>query len=226
MLNKAIMAPAMCLLLAPGASGQSRGAEEVNPRPAFSAGMGVIMMSARDVVDLVNATALPSERVAEFHAAAEFFGAASYPLSADWILKFEYAFLAGSLAVAGALGPADFGVTAHMPSLIAQYVLTDRGAYNLKLGAGGGYYVGTLSEKYLTIDDMYSGSGAGVLLELEANTAFGDHLFAYLGGNLRWSFIGPLTNAAGVSPGRGADGSGTTLNFFGAGARLGFSYLF
>jgi hypothetical protein len=61
---------------------------------------------------------------------------------------------------------------------------------------------------------------------MEANTAFGDHLEAFLGGNIRWSFIGTLTNAEGMVPGRNADGSAVTMNFFGAGARLGLSYFF
>jgi hypothetical protein len=65
-----------------------------------------------------------------------------------------------------------------------------------------------------------------MLAELEANTALGDHLFANLGGNIRWSFIGTITNSAGVKPGRAAGGSGTTLKFFGAAARLGLSYRF
>jgi len=224
--RRLFMAPLLCLFLAARASGGIREAEDAYPRPSLSAGLGVIYMSARDVVDLVNATALPSERVAQFRAAAEFFGAGSYPLSAEWILKLEYAFLSGSFTATGALGPAEFGVTAHMPSLIVQYVLADREVYSFRLGAGAGYCVGTLSEKYLTLDDRFSGSGPGVLLELEANTAFGDHLYAYLGGNLRWSFIGELSNAAGVRPVRRADGSGATLNFFGAAARLGLSYIF
>jgi len=196
------------------------------PRPGLSAGMGVLYLSARDVVDLVNASAVPSERVDQFRAVAEFFGAASFPVADVWIIKVEYAFLTGSYAVGSFLGEADFSLTAHMPSVIVQYVVAERGLYNLKIGAGGGFYAGTLAEKYLTIDQRFSGTGGGALAELEANTAFGEHLYAFLGVNLRWSFIGELTGPTGIPPGRGSGGGGTTLAFFAAGARIGFSYYF
>jgi hypothetical protein len=65
-----------------------------------------------------------------------------------------------------------------------------------------------------------------MVFELEANTAFGDHLFAFLGGNLRWEFIGGLLDGSGVSPGVASGGSGVTLHSFGVGARLGACYLF
>lgn len=201
-------------------------APEASPRSGIAAGMGVLYLSARDVVDLVNSSANPAERVAQFRAVAEFFGAASFPVSDEWIVKVEYAFLTGSYSVTSFLGAADFSVTAHMPSVIIQYVIAERGLYNLKVGAGGGYYAGTLAEKYLTIDQRFSGTGAGVLAELEANTAFGEHLYAFLGVNLRWSFIGELTSESGRAPGRASGGGGTTLNFFAAGARIGLSYYF
>jgi len=203
--------------------------QEVNapsPRPALSAGFGVSYVSAPDVVALINATVSPSERVAQFNAMGEFFGAFSFPLSDLWVVKLEYAYIAGSYSAASGFGPADFGFGVHMPSLLLHYVLAERGVYSFTVGAGGGLSVGTLSEKYVTIDDRFSGSGASMLAELEANTALGDHLFANLSGNVRWSFIGAITNSAGVKPGRAAGGSGTTLGFFGAAARLGLSYRF
>jgi hypothetical protein len=199
---------------------------EEGSRPEIAAGLGVAYCSARDVVNLVNASALSAERVDEFHAMAEFFVSCSLPLSEDWIIKLEYAFLTGTYSAGSLFGPADFSVTAHMPSVILQYVLAERGVYNFRIGAGGGYYAGALAEKYLTIDDRYTGSGVGVLTELEANTAFGEHLFAHLGANLRWSLIGRLANASGVSPGGGSGGEQATLRFFSAGARIGFSYFF
>ncbi|MEW6509347.1 MAG: hypothetical protein AB1428_00160 [Bacteroidota bacterium] len=196
------------------------------PRPGVAAGMGVSYLSARDVVDLVNATAIPGERVAQFRAVAEFFAAVSYPLNDEWIIKAEYAYLAGSYSVPSAFGPADFAITAHLPSVILQYVVAEQGVYNVKLGAGGGYAAGSLTEKYLSLDDRFSGNGGGAVVEIEANTAFGDNLYAYLGANLRWSFVGELVNRASLPPGRGSGGGGTSLNFFGVGARLGVSYFF
>ncbi len=196
------------------------------PRGSLSAGMGVEYASYPDVTGLVNVTALPSERVPQFKSAVEFFGACTLPLSDLWLVKFEYAYTLASYSPQGAFGPASFSVAAHMPSLILQYMLTDRGVYNVRVGAGGGYHFGSLAEKYLSLDDTFRGKGAGMVFELEANTAFGDHLFAFLGGNIRWEFIGSLLDASGVSPGVASGGSGITLHSFGVGARLGASYLF
>ncbi len=197
-----------------------------SPRASLSAGMGVEYASYSDVTGLVNATVLPTERVPRFKSAVEFFGACTLPLSDLWLLKFEYAYTLGSWSPLGAFGPASFSVTAHMPSVILQYMLADRGVYNVRVGAGGGYHFGILAEKYLSLDDTFRGKGPGMVIEIEANTAFGDHLFAYLGGNIRWEFIGGLLDASGVSPGIASGGSGVTLHSFGAGARLGACYLF
>jgi hypothetical protein len=199
---------------------------DLAPRVSLSGGMGVEYATYPDVTGLVNVTALPSERVPQFKSAVEFFGAFALPLSELWLLKFEYAYTLGSWSPLGAFGPASFSVTTHMPSVILQYMLTDRGVYNVRVGVGGGYHFGSLGEKYLSLDDTFNGKGAGMVLELEANTAFGDHLFAFLGGNIRWEFIGPLLDVSGVSPGVGSGGSGVTLHSFGVGARLGACYLF
>jgi hypothetical protein len=196
------------------------------PRASLSAGMGVEYASYADVTDLINVTALPSERVPQFKSAVEFFGAFSLPLSDLWLLKFEYAYTLASVSPQGALGPAAFSIRAHMPSLILQYMLTDRGVYNVRVGVGGGYHFGSLAEKYLSLDETFTGKGPGFLLEIEANTAFGDHLFAFLGGNIRWEFMGRLLDDSGVSPGVASGGLPVTLHSFGAGARLGACYLF
>ena len=213
---------ALCTL---AAGGEAQG--ETAPRGSLSAGMGVSYLAPKDIVALVNVTAIPSERLSQFHAAGEFFGAAAYPLSQRWMLKAEYAYLTWSTTVDGGYGQADFGLTVHMPSVILQYIIVDEGSFDVKCGAGGGYHFGSYSEKYSYLSgESYTAKGPGFVLEMEANTAFGDHLEAFLGGNIRWSFIGTLTNAEGMVPGRNADGSTVTMNFFGAGARLGLSYFF
>jgi hypothetical protein len=210
------------------ALGQVRAQTQADPAPraSLSAGMGVEYASYSDVTTLINATLTPAQVVPRFKSAVEFFGAFAFPLSDFWLLKFEYAYMLASFSPQGAYGPASLSVTFQMPSLILQYMLLDRGVYNVRVGAGGGYHFGSMEEKYLTLDDTFTGKGPGVVLEIEANTAFGDHLFAFLGGNIRWEFIGPLLDASGVSPGVASGGSGVTLHSFGAGARLGACYLF
>ncbi len=194
--------------------------------------MGVSYLSMTDVVDLANIASASLggyQRLPEFKAAAEFFGAVTVPCSPDWVLKFEYAYVLTTYNVATAYGTgqAEYTAMVHLPSLIVQYVLLNEPVYNVKVGAGGGYHFGTLDVKYYTQNDSYSGNGPGLVLEAEGNTAFGESLYAYLGVNVRWDFIGTLSNSAGMEPYHASSaGGGTTMQFFGLGARLGFTYYF
>jgi hypothetical protein len=216
------LAAALCVLARSGAESQT----DAGPRMSLSAGMGVAYTSYADVTTLINATIAPAAAVPRFKSAVEFFGAFTFPVSHLWLLKFEYASTLASFSPQGAYGPASISVTGQMPSLIVQYMLIDRGVYNVRAGAGGGYHFGSMQEKYFSINTVYTAKGAGVVAEIEANTAFGDHLFAFLGANIRWDLIGPLLDGSGASPGVGSGGSAVTLHTFGAGVRLGASYLF
>jgi len=62
---------------------------QLSSRMAFSGGMGVEYLSAPNVVDFVNTSigAYTRQRVPEFKSAVQFFGALSFPLSTDWVLK-------------------------------------------------------------------------------------------------------------------------------------------
>jgi hypothetical protein len=203
----------------PGTSSQL-----MSSRIGIAAGMGVAYADPSDVVDVVNSVTQSPDRPPQFKAGVEFFGAVVIPLSSSLALKVEYGYFLMSYSGSSLYGPSDFTVKVHLPTLIAQYVLLDAGLYNLKAGAGVGLHFGSLSEQYGTVDDRFSGSGPAALLELEANTAFSEDLFAYLGGNIRWDFIGKLTNSAGTPAGVSASGGSATLHFFSAGVRLGFSY--
>jgi hypothetical protein len=175
-------------------------------------------------VDFVNAAIAPYtvQRVPEFRSGVQFFGAVAYPVMSDWVLKGEYAFLLLSYDASIPGRSSEFVLTMHMPSVIMQYVLWDEGLYNIKAGMGVGYHFASFRQKYLTVDNRLTGGGPGVLLDLEANTAFGDHFFGYLGADLRWEFIGTLKNTQkNQNPGMPPTG-----NAFGIGARLGFSFYF
>jgi hypothetical protein len=185
--------------------------------------MGVSYVNALDIVDRINATAGVSERVSDFKSAVEFFGAVDVPVSEDWAVKLEYAYVLASFNVASTFTNTDFSFFAHMPTIIGQYILVEEGTYNVKVGIGAGFHFGSFSEKFGTVDDTYSGEGIGTKFDLEANTAFGEDLFGYFGADLRWEFIGTLTNGgssvAAASP-------LPTLGFFSVGAKLGFTYYF
>ena len=195
-------------------------------RIGVSAGMGVTYSSPNDVIDLVNSTSGALERISQFHAGAEFFGVVSFPLSDDWIVKLDYGYEVTSYNIATAFETAQYTVTVHCPTLILQRSLADRGVFNVRAGVGAGYHFGSLSEKYLYVDNMYRASGPGFLAEVEGNTALGDHLFVHLGVNARWEVVGTLTDPNGRHPGQTTGGGEPSLNSVGVGARLGFTYYF
>jgi hypothetical protein len=204
--------------------------QRLSSRFAIAAGMGVEYVSATDIADYINgltASVGVTQRVSSFKAGVGFFGAALMPLSEEFVLKGEYVYFIGSYNVATGYGPAEFTVTSNMPSLILQYVLWDETLYNLKAGVGLGYHFTTLTQKFLTLDGTLDGKGVGSVLELEANTAFGDHLFAYLGADVRFEFVGSLTNDMNSSSSTGSRGlAQPTGKSIILGGRLGLSYIF
>jgi hypothetical protein len=203
---------------------QDRDSENLSARPSCSAGLGVLYLSARDVVNYVNSTASPGERVPQFRAVADFFVSASYPLSESIILKAEYAYESGSYSVTSFFGQTQYGIGVHAPSIILEYLLAGRGVYELKIGAGAGIHFGSLTTTIVEQITSYTAHGAGFLVEFEGNTALSEHLYAYLGGSVRWDLIGELESETGGRPLE--TGTPVTLHFFGVSGRLGLSYFF
>lgn len=191
---------------------------EVSHRISISAGMGANFHNAQDIVNLINSNSLITRRVDDFQSGVEFFGTVGVPLSLDWEVKVEYVYLIASYSEGTPFGNAEFSYSLHMPTLIGQYVLHTEQTYNFKAGVGFGYHFGAYTQKYSLVDGTYKGSGVGALIELEGNTALGEDVFAHLGTQIRWDFVGDLKNAAGESPG---GTFATSLHFFSVGARLG-----
>jgi hypothetical protein len=137
---------------------------QLSSRVSLSGGMGVEYVSAADIVDYVNgraAAAGATQRVSVFKAGVGFFGALAYPVSRDLVLKAEYVYFLGSYNPEIPYVPSEFTLTAHMPSIILQYVLWDEQLYNIKVGGGFGYHFVSLSEKYFTVDDELAGNEIG-----------------------------------------------------------------
>jgi hypothetical protein len=182
-------------------------------------------VSRADAIDIVNrVNSVPrTDRVSEFVTAAEFFGAVEVPVNGDWTAKLEYAYLIAGYGATTLFPGSEFSVTVHMPTLIAQYVIVNRGVYNVKTGFGIGYHFGTYEERYGTADTEFTGDGIAAKLDLEANTAFGENFFGYLGGDIRWDFVGDLKSSNVHVPDVGPV---PALNFFSIGAKLGFTWYF
>jgi hypothetical protein len=195
-------------------------------RPGVAAGMGVDYISPMDIVDMINGNYRPTSKVDDFHAGVDFFVAGFIPLSREWMLKIEYAFLLNTYNITGMFGPGEFTMKAHMPTLVLHYMLVDGGLYNLSAGLGGGFHMGKLATEYGTLVDSYSSNGFGGVAEVQGNTAISEHLFVHLGGSIRWERIGELRNDAGTSPGINANGKPVRMSWFSAGARIGVSCYF
>lgn len=196
-------------------------------RPGCAAGMGVDYLTSRDIVDWINGGFGPSQRVPEFHASPDFFVMTFLPLSADWMLKVEYAYQLNTYNILSPrFGPGEFTMQVHLPTVVLHYMLVDEGLYNVSAGFGVGYHFGSLVVDCWTQKDTYTGKGPGALLELQGNTALGEDLFVYLGVLARWEGIGELRNDAGNSPGVNARGEPVSMAWFGIGARIGISYYF
>jgi hypothetical protein len=201
-------------------------AEYHSTRIGVSAGMGVNYHNAPDIVNRVNASTV-SRRAESFKSGVDFFVALSVPLSRDWVAKLEYVYSFSSYSIPSSFITGfneEFSYRIHMPTIIAQYILYEAQTYNFKVGAGAGFHLGSYDEK-LTSTGAFeaSANGVGSVLELEGNTALGENLYAHLGAQLRWEFVGELRDGAGRKPIATAS---TTLHFFSVGARLGMSYYF
>jgi hypothetical protein len=197
----------------------------LSARVTVAGGMAVCYVSASDIVDLVNATPGAQEQVGTYRTGIQFFGSVALPLSPLWTVKADYAYLIASYSVAsgfGSAGSADYTVYAHLPSIVFQYNLVDRPEYDFRLGFGAGYHVGKLSEIFFAQTQTYSAAGIGVVLEAEGMTAVGEHLFALLGANLRWEWIGALKNSYGIEPTTYTNA--TTLNMFAPSIKIGVVY--
>jgi hypothetical protein len=195
------------------------GTSQPAPSVTISGGMGVSYVNPTDIIDLVNASSIQQERQADFKSTVVFFGAVRIPFSPDWSLKVEYGYQLGSWSVGGFFGNTDVTMTAHLPSVLLEYALALEPSYTFHAGIGGGYHIGLLRID-TPLESTFVGHGGGVLLDLEADTAFGDNLYGYIDVDVQWEFIGALKDANGNSPGP----TETAMNYFGPGVKFGLSY--
>lgn len=159
-------------------------------------GMGVKLGAAPAMVDYINTLADPSQRASEFATDVEFFGGAEFPLSDEWGGALEYAYLFKSYTLPTSnAGTYTLFYNIHMPTAIAQYIIPGKG-YFLKLGGGIGYHIGSVeqSNSVFGTDSTYTARGFGVKALAVGETAFDEHLYGYISGDLRWEYFGKLKN--------------------------------
>ena len=174
-------------------------------------GMAIALEAAPSMVDYLNTLADPTQQVQTFATAVEFFGGASLPVSESWEGGIEYGYLFKSytLPTAG-IGTYSVFYDLNMPSVTAHYVMTGSG-YFLKFGGGLGYHGGSVEQKssFYGTDSTYTAHGVGIKADAVGQTAFDEHLYAYISGALRWELM--------TSP---KDGQGNMLQNHGQSASL------
>ncbi len=107
---------------------------------------------------------------------------------------------------------------------MADYVVTGEG-YFLKFGGGIGYHTGSLELKDAFGNDItYSAHGIGLKAQAVGETAFDDHLYGYIGGDMRWEQFGQLDNGSSTVP--PSNGRVPSLSMFTVGLKFGLTYLF
>lgn len=193
---------------------------------AVSAGMGVNIIRAEGIVEYINLRALSSERVDDWGTAVEFFGGVEFPLTKEWGLKFEHAYLFKTynvLLTSG--GGMTMSYAVQAPSLLVQRVYSGKG-YFAKISLGGGYHFANAEQTYslFSTQESSTAQGLGVKVEVNGQTAFDEHLFGYISGTLGAEFLGKLQNNSGTA----ISFAGTTasLNALYAGVRFGLLYYF
>jgi hypothetical protein len=159
-----------------------------------SASMGLDFKSSPTFKDYINMNfAKGNDQLASFKSAVAFTTEADYKLGNNFALGLEYNLQIDSYNTAvGSGGIYEISYSLHRPTLIAFYILPGQG-YQFKFGGGLGYRYASLKEKIYTSTD-YSASGLGVIVKAEANTLLSKNLFALIGGNFRYDFLGDVSD--------------------------------
>ena len=187
-------------------------------------GMGISIADAPGLVKYLNTLENPTV-LNNFATDVEFFGGAEFPLSFEWGGALEYAYLFKSYSLSvGDAGTYTVFYSLHMPTAMVHYVVTGEG-YFLKFGGGIGYHTGSLEQKDPYGSDItYSAHGIGLKGQAVGQTAFDEHLYGYIGGDMRWELLGKLKSDNGTvlqNQGRVA-----SLSMFVVGLNFGVVYYF
>jgi hypothetical protein len=188
--------------------------------------MGIDLAAAPTLVDYVNTLADPSQRATSFATDIEFFGGAEFPVSDQWGGALEYSYLFKSYTLPTAVtGTYTIFYSLHMPLAMVQYIIPGKG-YFVKLGGGIGYHSGLVEQKgslYGT-DSTYTTKGIGIKALAVGQTAFDEHLYAYISGTTRWELLGNVKDTRGnILQNHGQPAS---LSMFVVGLAFGLTYYF
>jgi len=187
-------------------------------------GMGIALVDAAGLVNYLNTLGDPTVQ-SNFGTGVEFFGGAEIPFSFEWggALEYSYLFKSYTLTI-GDEGKYTIFYSMHMPIAMALYVVTGEG-YFLKFGGGIGYHTGSLEQKDTFGNDItYSAHGIGLKAQAVGQTAFDEHLYGYIGGDMRLELLGRLMGPGGTVLQN--HGQVASLSMFVVGLNFGLTYYF
>jgi hypothetical protein len=228
-----VLVSGLVLFAGSGAIAQSSSPERMTAeveRPnsfAISAGMGIDAALAPGFTDYLKSID-PEEKPSAVATDIEFFGAAEFPVSDRWGIKAEFTYLFKSYNLVSAFDGGTYNVfySIQAPTLLAQYVIPGKG-YFVKFAAGGGYHFGSVSQSVSTYgtSSSYTAKGIGTKIEVVGQTAFDEHLYAYIGGSMRWELLGTVESSDGEKLVYN-NGPAATLSLATAGLTFGLIYYF
>ncbi len=187
----------------------------------ISGGIGVTMINVGDVVDFIS----NGTNQSRFATAGEFFGAAEIQVADEWGVKLEYSSLVNSYNIPQSGIALSYSYNVQMPSIILHRIITGKG-YLLKFGGGGGYHMASFNQDYPSGHPSYSAKGVGLKLDAEGNSAFDEHLFAFIGADVRDDILGTLKDSQGNALINPSYGTNVKMNFISVGIKFGLSYFF
>jgi hypothetical protein len=196
-------------------------------RYGIGGGMGLHSINVTDVVRYINGNYVvdPESRLSEFSTAVEFFGAFDLFMFRGLALGFEYSYMLSSHNIPSGFGSSDFTLTLHSPLLLGHYIVEGSNFF-FKFGGGIGYTFVRFREELAQLPDpeIYSGGGLGGKLSAIGHTPFGDHLFGYIGIEMRFGFPGTVKNDEGMYLNDGIDD--VSLTYLSFGLKFGLMYYF
>jgi hypothetical protein len=196
---------------------------------AVFGGMGVHMVFAPDIVEYNNSVSTYDQRVNDFGAAVDFFSGVEFPIDDNWGVKIEHSYLFKSYSFVEKINGYTYEIfyANQSPSILLQRTISGKG-YFVKLGAGGGYHFGIMTQKVSMSGTTteYTSNGVGIKTEVVGQTAFGDNVYGYIGGSLGWEFMGDLKESGGKKLTLPNSTKPISLDYFHAGIRFGMNYYF
>ncbi len=192
------------------------------------ASMGINYVTIPSLRDYINDNfAFVNDKLETFNAEVQFSGEAGYTLGKNFQIGIEYGFSINSYTITHPIGLYEFAYNAHLPSIIAYYVLPGEG-YKFKFGFGTGYRIFKVSEKIppTTTDNKFTSSGLGFLLRGEGSTSLGGNLYANIGIDVRFDMAGEIVNDNNQKIVNPINNETVKMNAFSVGVRLGAAYFF